>query len=271
MRLDDKFYRDGLRVLQKEIWSVRQWQSVVLHVTPNAVEQLSKARRKLCDDNAEAFTAWLRDWHLTVLDYDHNLMVMRYPSEQKAETRAKIIGMAARSFREHGSEGNGIGSVMKELGLTKGGFYRHFDSKDDLFAESAGYVFETRAAEMLAWAEAAPKGEGLRVIIEKYLSHEHLQTPGSGCLFFTLGPELARQPKAVRKRINRSIAAYRDRLLAVIPGKTRDEKLKTFGILFPSMSGVMTVARAIEDADTRERMLAEARKFFINTFAKTKA
>ena len=59
---------------------------------------------------------------------------MRYPAEQKAETREKILGVAARSFREQGSENNGIGQVMKELGLTKGGFYRHFESKGDLYA-----------------------------------------------------------------------------------------------------------------------------------------
>lgn len=208
---------------------------------------------------------------MTVMDDDHNLITMRYPSEQKAATHAKIVTTAARSFREHGAEGNGIGSVMKELGLTKGGFYRHFKSKDDLFAESVGHAFEGRGATMVAWAEAAPKGEGLRAIIEQYLSNEHLGAPGSACLFFTLGPELARQPKAVRKRINYSMAAYRDRLLPYLPGRTRDEKLKIFGILFPSMAGVMMIARAIDDVETRERMLTTAREFFVNTFAKAKA
>lgn len=192
---------------------------------------------------------------------------MRYPIEQKAETHAKIIDTAARSFREHGAESNGIGSVMKELGLTKGGFYRHFDSKDDLFAESVSYAFENRGACMAAAAEAAPKGQGLRAIIKGYLTSEHLSTPGSGCVFFTLGPELSRQPKAVRKRINQAMLAYRDRLLPFVPGKTHNEKLKNFGILFPSMAGVMTAARAIDDVETRKRMLAAAREFFISSFA----
>jgi TetR/AcrR family transcriptional repressor of nem operon len=196
---------------------------------------------------------------------------MRYPAEQKAETRARILAAAARSFREHGAESNGIGSVMKELGLTKGGFYRHFDSKDDLFAESVGYACEERAADLVAIANAAPKGDALRALIQHYLSSDHLAAPGSACVFFTLGPELSRQPKAVRKRINRSLAAYRDRLLPFMPGKTRDETLRSFGILFPSMAGVMTAARAIDEVETRERMLAEARAFFIDAFAKTKA
>src|SRR5579871_1311217 len=183
---------------------------------------------------------------------------MRYPVEQKAETHAKIIATAARSFREHGAESNGIGSVMKELGLTKGGFYRHFDSKDDLFAECVAYALEKRGADMVAWAQAAPKGQALRAIIERYLTNEHLSTPGNGCVFATLGPELSRQPKSIRKRINQSMAAYRDRLLPYLPGRTQDEKRKTFGILFPSMAGVLTAARAIDDVETRERMLAGA-------------
>ena len=192
---------------------------------------------------------------------------MRYPAEQKAETHVRIIETAASSFREHGAEGNGIGSVMKVLGLTKGGFYRHFDSKDDLFAESVCYAFEKRGAKMVARAEAAPKGQALRAIIEEYLSVGHLSNPSIGCVFFTLGPEVARQPKTVRKRINQAMAAYRDRLLPFVPGKTQKDKQKNFGILFPGMAGVVVVARAIDDVETQERMLSSAREFFINSFA----
>lgn len=196
---------------------------------------------------------------------------MRYPVEQKAETHARIIATAAKSFREHGAEGNGIGPVMKELGLTKGGFYRHFDSKDDLFAESVCYAFEKRGEKLVAIAEAAPKGQGLRAIIEEYLTTSHLNNPRIGCVFFTLGSELSRQPKAVRKRINQAMAAYRDRLLPFVPGKSQKDKLKNFAILFPGMAGVMVVARAIDDVETQERMLASAREFFINNFAEARA
>src|ERR1700675_3501934 len=107
-------------------------------------------------------------------------MSMRYPSEQKAETYEKILAAAARSFREHGSELNGIGRVMKELGLTKGGFYRHFESKGDLYAAAVARAFEELGDRLVAVAEAAPKGQELRAIIESYLSVEHLNAPGSG-------------------------------------------------------------------------------------------
>jgi TetR/AcrR family transcriptional repressor of nem operon len=129
---------------------------------------------------------------------------MRYPAEQKAETHEKILATAARSFREHGSERNGIGQVMKELGLTKGGFYRHFDSKSDLYAAALARAFEELGNRMIAVAEAAPKDKRLRAMIEDYLSAKHLNTPGTDCPLAALAPEIARQPLQIRKRINQS-------------------------------------------------------------------
>src|SRR6201987_4970008 len=102
---------------------------------------------------------------------------MRYPPEQKAETHEKILAVAARSFREHGSEINGIGQVMKELGLTKGGFYRHFASKGDLYTAAVARAFEEQSNRLVAVAEAAPKGAELRTVIEQYLSAKHLSAP----------------------------------------------------------------------------------------------
>src|SRR5277367_5547277 len=105
---------------------------------------------------------------LTPLDDYRNHDAMRYPAQQKADTHEKILAAAARSFREHGSENNGIGQVMKELGLTKGGFYRHFESKGDLYAAAVGRAFEEQGNRLTAVAEAAPKGAELRAVIEHY-------------------------------------------------------------------------------------------------------
>src|ERR1700743_3035291 len=113
------------------------------------------------------------------------LFAMRYSSEHKAQHHENILSVAALSFSDHGGDTSGIGTVMKDLGLTKGGFYRHFESKDDLFAESVNYAFEKRGASLEAIAKAAPDGRGLRAIIEAYLSDAHLCAPGSGCVLFT--------------------------------------------------------------------------------------
>src|ERR1700733_4146391 len=149
---------------------------------------------------------------------------MRYPAEQKAETHEKILAAAARSFREHGSELNGIGQVMKELGLTKGGFYRHFVSKSDLYAAAVARAFEELGDWLVAVAEAAPKGAGVQNVIEQYLSTEHLNAPGTGCPLAALAPEIARQPPKVRNRINQSMLAYAERMLPYLSGRTAEEK-----------------------------------------------
>jgi TetR/AcrR family transcriptional regulator, transcriptional repressor for nem operon len=195
---------------------------------------------------------------------------MRYPAEQKAETHEKILAAAARSFREHGSELNGIGQVMKELGLTKGGFYRHFGSKGDLYAAAIGRAFQELGDWLVTVAEAAPKGAGLRTVIEHYLSKEHLDAPGSGCPLAALAPEFARQAPKVRKRINQSMLAYAERMLPYLSGRTSEEKRARAIILFSGMAGILVAARAIADPQGRERVLAAARSYYLESFAPEK-
>jgi TetR/AcrR family transcriptional regulator, transcriptional repressor for nem operon len=191
---------------------------------------------------------------------------MRYSTEHKAQNHERILSMAARSFREHGGDSSGIGTVMRKVGLAKGGFYRHFKSKDDLFVEAVARAFDEMGGGMLEVAKSAPQGQALRTIIERYLSTGHANSPGMGCAFAALGPELARKPLSVRKRIEALREAYRERLLPFVPGHTREEKLAKFELLFPSMAGVLTAARLKSSPQGRERMLSEARKFFIKSF-----
>ena len=191
---------------------------------------------------------------------------MRYSTEHKEKNHENILSVAARSFREHGGESSGIGTVMKKVGLTKGGFYRHFQSKDDLFVEAVGRAFEEMGRGMVEAANSAPEGKALRVMIERYLSVRHANSPGAGCVLAALAPELARKPLSVRKRIEAYMDAYRERLLPFVPGQTREERQAKFSVLFPSMAGVLTRARVISDPQRRERMLTQARNFFIKCF-----
>jgi TetR/AcrR family transcriptional repressor of nem operon len=192
---------------------------------------------------------------------------MRYSLEHKAQNHENILAVAARSFREHGADSSGIGTVMKKVGLTKGGFYRHFKSKDDLFVEAVARAFDEMGNGMLKVANSAPEGHGLRAMIEYYLSVRHANSPGVGCVVAALGPEFARKPLSVRKRIEASIDAYRERLLPFVPGQTREEKLTKCRLLFSSMAGVLMMARITSDAQRREQRLMEARNFFIKCFA----
>src|SRR6202007_3467647 len=124
---------------------------------------------------------------------------MRYPPEHKAENHEKILSMGARSSWEHGGDSSGIGTVMKKAGLTKGGFYRHFKSKDDLFVEAVARAFDQMGTGMLEATKSAPEGQALRAIIERYLSTGHANSPGMGCVLAGLGPDLTRKPLSGRK------------------------------------------------------------------------
>jgi TetR/AcrR family transcriptional repressor of nem operon len=192
---------------------------------------------------------------------------MRYSVEHKEKNHDNILSVAARSFREHGGDSSGIGTVMKKVGLTKGGFYRHFESKDDLFVEAVARAFDEMGRGMVEVAKSAPEGQALRAMIERYLSTRHANSPGTGCVLSALGPELARKSPSVRKRVEASLDAYRERLLPFVPGKTREDKLAKCRLLFSSMAGVLVMARITSDPEKREERLVEARNFFIKCFA----
>src|ERR1700675_1199054 len=134
---------------------------------------------------------------------------MRYSAEHKARNHENILSVAARSFREHGGDSSGIGTVMKKVGLTKGGFYRHFKSKDDLFVEAVARALDETGRGMVEVAKSAPEGQALRAIIERYLSAGHASSLGTGCVLSALAPELARKPVALRRRLESLLEAYR--------------------------------------------------------------
>jgi TetR/AcrR family transcriptional repressor of nem operon len=192
---------------------------------------------------------------------------MRYSAEHKAQNHERILSVAARSFRERGGESSGIGTVMKKVGLKKGGFYRHFKSKDDLFVEAVARALDETGEGLVKAATSAPKGQALHAIIERYLSVGHANSPGTGCVRAALGPELARKPISVRKRIEVLLQAYRERFVPFMPGKTREEKQTKIRLLFPSMAGVLMMARVSSEPHRREQILMDARNFFIKCFA----
>jgi TetR/AcrR family transcriptional repressor of nem operon len=201
--------------------------------------------------------------NVRVLSYSY---IVRYSPEHKAQNHERILSVAARAFRERGGDTSGIGTVMKKVGLKKGGFYRHFKSKDDLFVEAVARALEETGRGMVEVAKSAPEGQALRAIIERYLSTVHANSPGTGCVRAALGPELARKPVAVRRRIETLLAAYRERFLPFMPGHTLQEKQAKIRLLFPSLAGVLMMARVSPDPQRREQILMEARNFFIKCF-----
>ncbi len=190
----------------------------------------------------------------------------RRSAADKAETHERIIERASRAFREYGS-GVGIGEVMKELGLTHGGFYRHFESKDDLLVEAIARSLDEVTERFNKIAEAAAAGKELEAIITAYLSVEHLRHPETWCALATLAPDIGRQPAAIRKRVDSALQRYMARMARYMPGATEDERRRNFVILFSGMSGAMALTRACGDKEMRERVLSTTRDYYLSTFA----
>jgi TetR/AcrR family transcriptional repressor of nem operon len=191
---------------------------------------------------------------------------MRYSSTHKEETRDRILRVASRQFRGRGENDVAIADLMQELKLTHGGFYKHFKSKQDLFAESIDEAFEDGAQMLLEAARKARPGTELEGIIETYLSPEHCASISEGCPVAALASEVARRPRAIRVRFDKAIRDHARRFLKFLPGATEPEKLRNFAVLFTGMAGAMSVARAVADDGMRQKILQGAKEFYIRSF-----
>ncbi len=191
---------------------------------------------------------------------------MRYSAEHKAETHKKIVEEASRRFRVEGLQGAGVAEVMRDTGLTHGGFYKHFSSKDDLLAESLTEAFEEMSARLVKAAERAPSGTGWKAIVTEYLSHNHCDHPDTGCPLAALAPELARGDAGMKKRIGAAMVEYKDRLLRFMPGRRGAERERAFFAIFSTMIGAVELARMISDRDAKEKILASTKDFLLRSF-----
>src|SRR5947208_235967 len=127
---------------------------------------------------------------------------MRYEPENETQTRDRIVRNAARKLRAEGLSGPGVASVMKASGLTVGGFYKHFRSKDELLAEAIAHGFSESSERIRSSLQKVPREDRWKEIVRFYLSSEHCDHPDTGCPVAALGPEIARGKFSIRKRIS---------------------------------------------------------------------
>jgi len=191
---------------------------------------------------------------------------MRYPQEHKQETRKRIVREASRRFRGQGAEGFSIGELMHDLKLTHGGFYRHFNSKEQLFAEALASAMQESHAKLTTGSDAKAPAAQLKVISERYLSPRHWANPAEGCPLAALASEIPRQPRAVRAAFDQALKTYMDGIERLLPGKTRPERQRNFLVLFSGMAGTVSLARAVSDEQARARLLHAAQEFYIEAF-----
>ena len=175
---------------------------------------------------------------------------MRVSKEKAAENRERIVTEAARLFREHGLSGVGVDALTEAAGLTHGSLYSQFGSKERLAAEAVGHALSTSAARM---SDAG----SLNAYVARYLSADHRERRDTGCVMAALACEIPRHGATIRHSFTNAVRAVANRIAGLMPGrrKSKDEALAVVA----TMVGALTLARAVDDPDLSDRILAAAR------------
>ncbi len=183
---------------------------------------------------------------------------MRNSREVTAQNRERIVAAAARLFRERGIAAVGVAELMEAAGMTHGGFYRHFESKDVLIAEACAFAFQGSSG-LRAAAEAAPAGEELKAIVDRYLSRRHRDNPGTGCALAALGGEVGNRESPARE----ALQAGRERLVALVARYLKGEDAGERAIAFvATMVGALISARLAAGASSDAVLRAAKRELY---------
>lgn len=182
----------------------------------------------------------------------------RYRKGHKERTRRDILDVATSKLRVDGIEGARVTDVMRDAGLTHGGFYVHFASKDDLVAEAcAAGVVSAREAVIGAASRAAPE-ERVRTVLDAYLTPQRRDS--AGCTLATLGGEIARQPESVRARFTEELTKSIEAIAPLLDGVDEQHRGDQVIAMVASMVGAMMLSRAVSDAKLSERILEVGRR-----------
>jgi TetR/AcrR family transcriptional repressor of nem operon len=175
--------------------------------------------------------------------------------EQADANREKILKAAGALFREHGYDGIGVAEIMKRAGLTHGGFYGHFDSKDDLAAE-----ITLRVLTGDGWIKGltGKSDPSVAELVDRYLSPGHRDDPGRGCLFAALGSEAARQPRSVRRAFTEGFRIRIETLRKLIPGRSITVQRQKALATIAGLVGALILSRAVDDAKLSDEILEAA-------------
>jgi TetR/AcrR family transcriptional repressor of nem operon len=184
---------------------------------------------------------------------------LRHSKAEKAKTHERIVAIASRRFREEGLAGIGIADLMKEAGLTVGGFYKHFNSRDALVAEAVGGALELWKRQVNAASGGPPVT--YESLVDEYLSEAHRNHPGTGCPVSALAGDLARSDKRTRALVSRKIRDNIELLATLIQntnetdrGRARSQAVLTYCALV----GAIVMARAVSDEQLSREILKTA-------------
>jgi TetR/AcrR family transcriptional repressor of nem operon len=178
---------------------------------------------------------------------------MKVSREQAAENRDRVVEGAA-GYSASGLRGVGVADLMKEAGLTHGGFYGHFSSKEDLIAEASARAL-TRSLALWSDVVERASGDPLSAIAGAYLTSKHRDNPGAGCLLAALGPDVSRQRTAVRRTVTDYVRSTVDLLAKLIPGKSKAARRQKAITTYATLVGAMVMARAVDDRALSQEIL----------------
>jgi len=188
---------------------------------------------------------------------------MKVSREQASENRRRIVKTAARLFREHGLDGIGVAELMKQAGLTHGGFYGHFQSKDELMAEACDEAIEQTGQYWQRHPELSPAA-----MIDRYLTPLHRDHPGNGCVVAALANDVAHREGRIRQSYTRSARRLIGLIAERLPGAEERRQRKAMAVC-AGMVGGLILARAVDD-DVLSRDILEAVAAELSEIASTR-
>ena len=188
---------------------------------------------------------------------------MRDSAQRKAETRQRILEAASALFREHGVDAVGVDAIMRAAGLTHGGFYLYFASKEALVAEAAETSLAKAAARWDRISRESDHTTALERIVGSYLDPTHVAAVSQGCLFTTLGPEVARRSE--RGGVTKAMRGMLEALARCLPGQRRERAVAALSI----MVGAVVLARIADDPDLAVEFLTIANAEVVGQGAST--
>ena len=178
---------------------------------------------------------------------------MRYSSTHREETRAKLLSASRAIAKKNGFQTTGVDSLMAALGLSGGAFYRHFPTKEALFEELVALEMEN-SLDMLAGGEESSPAH-LAKCLRSYLSMRHVRSPGDGCVFPTLGPEIARSSAELRREVEDQLSTLKDAW-----AKRTANADDAWGLIAQCV-GAIVLARVVERESTQREIVTASRRF----------
>jgi TetR/AcrR family transcriptional repressor of nem operon len=194
-----------------------------------------------------------------MLEYDRNLIkeaAMRVSRAQAEENRERVIDVASRLFRKHGFDGIGLADLMKGAGLTQGGFYKQFASKEDLVAKACARAVVSMQGRWREFVARDPE-KPLASLVCSYLSVEHRNAMEEGCAIAALGADAARAGPEVRAPLEKGVEAYLDYLQDLVPQDAPDRRKRAMAIA-STMIGAIVLSRSVNDETLSKAILDAA-------------